>query len=141
MVRLVKRRREAKHVFYALADEHLPPMLRNAIEHAAEAAPQCPRILDTERKSPHDDLLGADPSRPCSRARAGLWPPSRPPGENPEMCTSDHRCVGHEAGHAHGPGCGHEAVPHGNHVDYHVSGHLHHPHGDHCDDHGPLTSA
>ena len=36
MVRLVKQRREAKHVFYALADEHLPPMLRNAIEHAAE---------------------------------------------------------------------------------------------------------
>ena len=36
VVRLVKRRREAKHVFYALADEHLPPMLRNAIEHAAE---------------------------------------------------------------------------------------------------------
>jgi DNA-binding transcriptional ArsR family regulator len=36
VVRLVKPRREAKHVFYALADEHLPPMLRNAIEHAAE---------------------------------------------------------------------------------------------------------
>ncbi len=35
-VRLVKRRREAKHVFYALADEHLLPMLRNAIDHAAE---------------------------------------------------------------------------------------------------------
>jgi DNA-binding transcriptional ArsR family regulator len=34
--RLVKRRREAKHVFYALADDHLPPMLGNAIEHAAE---------------------------------------------------------------------------------------------------------
>jgi ArsR family transcriptional regulator len=34
--RLVKRRRQAKHVFYALADEHLPPMLHNAIEHAAE---------------------------------------------------------------------------------------------------------
>ena len=34
--RLVKRRREAKHVFYALADEHLPPLLRSAIEHAAE---------------------------------------------------------------------------------------------------------
>ena len=33
---LVKRRREAKHVFYALADDHLPPMLDNAIEHAAE---------------------------------------------------------------------------------------------------------
>ena len=36
MVRLVKRRREAKHVFYSLADEDLPPMLRNTIEHAAE---------------------------------------------------------------------------------------------------------
>jgi ArsR family transcriptional regulator, lead/cadmium/zinc/bismuth-responsive transcriptional repressor len=35
-VRLVRRRREAKHVFYALADEHLLPMLRNAIDHAAE---------------------------------------------------------------------------------------------------------
>ena len=34
-----------------------------------------------------------------------------------------------------------EAVPHGNHTDYRVSGHLHHPHGDHCDDHGPLTTA
>jgi len=34
------------------------------------------------------------------------------------MCTSDHRCGGHETGHVHGPGCGHEAVPHGNHVDY-----------------------
>ena len=62
-------------------------------------------------------------------------------GENPERCTSDHRCGGHEAGHVHGPGCGHDAVPHGNHVDYRVAGHLHHPHGDHCDDHGPLVSA
>jgi UDP-2,3-diacylglucosamine pyrophosphatase LpxH len=32
-------------------------------------------------------------------------------------------------------------VPHGDHVDYLVSGHLHHPHGDHCDDHGPLEMA
>ena len=34
--RLVKRRREGKHVFYGLADGHLPPMLSNAIDHAAE---------------------------------------------------------------------------------------------------------
>ena len=40
--------------------------------------------------------------------------------------------------HTHGPGCGHEAVPHGDHIDYLVDGHLHHPHGDHCDDHGPI---
>jgi DNA-binding transcriptional ArsR family regulator len=36
-VRLVKRRREAKHVYYALADEHVLPLVRNAIEHAAES--------------------------------------------------------------------------------------------------------
>jgi ArsR family transcriptional regulator, lead/cadmium/zinc/bismuth-responsive transcriptional repressor len=35
-VRLVTRRREAKHVFYALADEHVLPLVRNAIDHAAE---------------------------------------------------------------------------------------------------------
>ena len=40
--------------------------------------------------------------------------------------------------HLHGPNCGHEAVPHGDHIDYLVDGHLHHPHGGHCDDHGRL---
>lgn len=41
-------------------------------------------------------------------------------------------------GHTHGPGCGHERVPHGDHFDYLVDGRLHHVHGDHCDDHGPV---
>ena len=36
IVRLVRRRREAKHMFYALADEHVLPLIRNAIDHAAE---------------------------------------------------------------------------------------------------------
>ena len=59
---------------------------------------------------------------------------------NPDGC---HPCGCHEDGHVCGPGCGHEAVPHGDHVDYlvpHADGtmHLHHPHGDHCDDHGPV---
>jgi hypothetical protein len=43
--------------------------------------------------------------------------------------------------HAHGDGCGHEAVPHGDHIDYLVDGRLHRPHDGHCDDHGPLTAA
>jgi DNA-binding transcriptional ArsR family regulator len=38
-VRLVTRRREAKHIFYALADEHVWPMVRNAVDHAAEDRP------------------------------------------------------------------------------------------------------
>ena len=49
-------------------------------------------------------------------------------------------CGGHPKGHRHGPGCGHEAVPHGDHTDYLVGGHLHHPHGDHCDTHGPVQT-
>lgn len=57
---------------------------------------------------------------------------------NPSDCTPDHACGGHDASHVHGPGCGHEAVPHGDHVDYLVDGHLHHPHDGHCDDHGKV---
>lgn len=38
--RLVKRRREAKHVFYALSDEHVLQMINGAIEHASEQRSQ-----------------------------------------------------------------------------------------------------
>lgn len=37
--------------------------------------------------------------------------------------------------HEHGPGCGHEAIPHGDHVDYLHDGHRHAPHGGHYDEH------
>jgi hypothetical protein len=55
---------------------------------------------------------------------------------NPSHCTPNVHCE-----HVHGPGCGHEAVPHGDHIDYLVNGRLHHPHEEHCDDHGPLSLA
>jgi hypothetical protein len=61
--------------------------------------------------------------------------------KNPAACTSGHSCSGHAASHVHGPNCGHEAVPHGDHVDYLVDGHLHHPHNGHCDNHGPVELA
>lgn len=61
--------------------------------------------------------------------------------DNPAACTPAHSCAGHEQGHVHSEGCGHAAVPHGDHVDYLVAGHLHHPHDGHCDDHGALQSA
>lgn len=35
-VRLVKRRREAKHIYYALSDTHVLHLVRSAIEHATE---------------------------------------------------------------------------------------------------------
>lgn len=58
--------------------------------------------------------------------------------KNPNVCTPQHSCGGHDASHHHGAGCGHEAVHHGDHVDYLVKGHLHHPDGNHCDNHGPV---
>lgn len=62
-------------------------------------------------------------------------------GKNPADCTPGHDCSHHDEDHAHGPGCGHEAVPHGDHTCYVVGGHLHYAHGDHCDDHGPVVIA
>ena len=56
---------------------------------------------------------------------------------NPDGCSVKADC----GGHVHGPGCGHEAVPHGDHTDYLVDGRLHHVHAGHCDDHGPLARA
>ncbi|HXJ34030.1 MAG TPA: hypothetical protein VMS22_08295 [Candidatus Eisenbacteria bacterium] len=58
---------------------------------------------------------------------------------NPAACTPKHACGGHDASHAHGAGCGHDAIPHAEHTDYVVAGHLHHPHGGHCDDHGAVN--
>jgi hypothetical protein len=60
---------------------------------------------------------------------------------NPDNCTPSHKCKAHDQQHNHGPQCGHERAPHGDHFDYVVSGHLHHSHSGHCDDHGPLKIA
>ena len=53
---------------------------------------------------------------------------------NPDKCSPTYTCEDH----THGPNCGHEIVPHGDHIDYLVDGRLHHVHDDHCDDHGPV---
>ncbi|ABI57122.1 ArsR/SmtB family transcription factor [Alkalilimnicola ehrlichii MLHE-1] len=37
--RLLHRRREARHIFYRLADEHVAELLNNALEHASERNP------------------------------------------------------------------------------------------------------
>jgi hypothetical protein len=54
---------------------------------------------------------------------------------NPNEC----KPVNHEETHVHGPDCGHEAIPHGDHMDYIVDNRLHHHHDGHCDDHGPVN--
>ena len=58
--------------------------------------------------------------------------------QNPADCTPTHACGAHDKDHAHGPGCGHDAIAHGDHTDYVVDGHLHHAHSDHCDNHGKV---
>lgn len=55
----------------------------------------------------------------------------------PSACTPGHG-GDHEAAHRHTASCGHEQVPHGDHVDYVVEGHLHRPHEGHCDVHGDV---
>ncbi len=42
--------------------------------------------------------------------------------------------------HEHGPGCGHDTVPHGDHVDYLHDGHRHAAHEGHYDEHAPHES-
>jgi hypothetical protein len=61
--------------------------------------------------------------------------------DHPDTCDGGHSCRGHKETHVHGHGCGHEAVPHGDHTDYLVEGHLHHPHEGHCDLHGSVAAS
>jgi len=56
--------------------------------------------------------------------------------QNPDGCNP----IESQSGHVHGPECGHELVPHGDHFDYLVDGRLYHQHGDHIDDHGPVKT-
>ncbi len=51
----------------------------------------------------------------------------------PSLTPEEHETTDHS--HAHGPDCGHLAVPHGDHVDYVHDGHRHAPHERHYDEH------
>jgi zinc transport system permease protein len=48
---------------------------------------------------------------------------------------SEHTAVPETHAHQHGEACGHQAVPHGDHVDYVHDGHRHAVHGGHYDEH------
>jgi zinc transport system permease protein len=58
---------------------------------------------------------------------------ARVPFEMPER--PDEQVVEENHRHQHGPGCGHVAVEHGDHVDYIHDGHRHAVHGGHYDEH------
>lgn len=52
-----------------------------------------------------------------------------------DAAPGEHLAAHDEDDHAHGPDCGHRAIPHGDHVDYLHDGHRHAPHGRHYDEH------
>jgi len=62
------------------------------------------------------------------RHRARLEEPFSDDAPETHDVTDDHP-------HDHGPGCGHLAVPHDDHVDYVHDGHRHAAHGEHYDEH------
>ncbi|RYE80806.1 MAG: metal ABC transporter permease [Myxococcales bacterium] len=64
-----------------------------------------------------------------ARRRQALLPFPETPHE------PDHDTVEEPHRHQHGPGCGHPAVEHGDHVDYLHDGHRHALHGSHYDEH------
>jgi zinc transport system permease protein len=63
-----------------------------------------------------------------SRRRIALVPFEMPVEPEQQRVTEPHK-------HEHGPGCGHLAVEHGDHIDYIHDGHRHAIHGGHYDEH------
>jgi DNA-binding transcriptional ArsR family regulator len=131
---LVRAERDGRTVLYALADDGLTPDLlglllrRYATDRSThpgeshEHGPDCGHVA-----IPHQDhidylhngslhRLGGSPTR---------WMDCEPGRHAPHRM---HR-------HVHGEGCGHVAIPHGDHVDYIHDGHRHATHDDHYDDH------
>jgi zinc transport system permease protein len=62
------------------------------------------------------------------RRRAARVPFEMPEHPEEQVVEENHR-------HQHGPGCGHVAIEHGDHVDYIHDGHRHAVHGGHYDEH------
>lgn len=163
-VRLVQSRREAKHIFYSVSDDHVLALIQSALDHAAEPKHPAPakEITMNTCTLPHHADHAHQHGPDCGHVALNHQGHVdylhdghlhhahgdhvdehviEISADNPAPCTPDHVCDGHDADHVHGAGCGHEAVPHGDHVDYLVAGHLHHPHGSHCDNHGAVVLA
>lgn len=49
--RVVKRRREGKHIFYSLADDHVRELIRAALDHAGESSTFTPSPQKSSPKS------------------------------------------------------------------------------------------
>jgi DNA-binding transcriptional ArsR family regulator len=131
---LVRTQRVGSSVIYTLNDEGpvgevIAALVRGYANQSAHAGggshehgPECGHVAIPHRD--HIDYLH-DGSLHRSGDRPGRWLDCEPDRHTPHRA---HR-------HVHGEGCGHVAVPHGDHVDYVHDGHRHAAHGDHYDDH------
>lgn len=98
--------RQGKGVVYHLTDAHVSHVITDALAHVQEA------VSDQEA----DTRTEGSPMN--SRTHA------------------EHESAEHTlAEHTHGDDCGHEAVQHGDHVDYRHDDHQHALHDDHYDEH------
>jgi hypothetical protein len=167
---LVVRRRAGVHLHYRLSDRHVADLVANALAHATELqSGEAQRVhLKPEARTGGPKMANKHGNHPHKHGPTCGHTAVKHNGHidylhdghlhhvakdgveehqiaitatNPSACTPKHTCDGHDKQHKHGPKCGHESVPHGDHTDYLVAGHLHHPHGDHCDDHGSVQLA
>ena len=164
---IVRRRREGKHVVYTLADQHTRNLINDGLAHASEHlhGPKTnfnqhqskENIMSQEhithanhthehgeecghtaiKHEAHTDYLHDGHLHHLHEGHVDEHK-LEVNAANPADCTNGHDCGAHDAKHVHGKDCGHDAVPHGDHVDYLVDGHLHHQHDGHCDNHGQV---
>lgn len=130
---LVRAQRDGRAVTYALVDNGpTPELLAFLVRHyttdqvhpaeSHEHGPECGHVA-----IPHQDHVDYlhNGSLHRSTGRPARWTDCEPGHHLPHR---NHR-------HVHGEGCGHVAIPHGDHVDYIHDGHRHAAHDDHYDDH------
>lgn len=105
--------------------------------HKASQEASSSAAQKSDREGVSDPESGAGESSSRARANAELAGGHiRVSSMNPSGHTG--MVVALNPRHIHGPGCGHDRVRHGDHIDYVVNGRLLHRHGDHYDDHGPV---
>lgn len=72
---LITRRREGKHIYYALADGHVAEMIHNALEHALEPA------ASFVRAHTHEPAAARAATNASSRGEPRLLPPDTKPAK------------------------------------------------------------
>ncbi len=76
---LVVQRRDGKHVFYALADEHVVELVRNALQHASETHGHVRRRREADEHAAEDVDAAGDAEEPGRPPQGGMEAAGAPP--------------------------------------------------------------